>query len=161
MEQPQDEATRLEVVTQLRNRVNDSLLDIRWNPESYITSPGAYDAYGLPVPPRREGRWEVIRNLESGVTILVWQVREEITEAYRPLGTWLVDYMMKWDRANRFWMDEQKRLFDQEEADDRLAAANADAEDAENFNRFAVDNFSMKQVRGVGIGRGPSSLSGV
>lgn len=151
MEQPQDEATRLEMVTQLRNRVNDSALDIRWNPLSYITSPGAFDCYGLPIPPRREGRWEVIRHLETGDTILVWQVKEEITEAYRPLGPWLLDYMMRWDRANRFWMDEQKKVLDAQETQERLDAASAEAEDTEHLWRYSVDVLGMKEVRGVGL----------
>ena len=158
MDAPQDETTRLAVLTALRHRVNDSALDIRWNPQSYITRPGQFDVYGNPTPPTLEGRWEVTRALPTGQVLLVWQVKEEITEAYRPLGDWLLDYMMTWDRANRFWMDEQAKLVDAAEARDRLEAAAGDAEQEEHIHRHAVDVLGMKEVRGVGVGQRARTL---
>jgi hypothetical protein len=47
----------------------------------------------------------------------VYQVKwdGEGLEAYRPVGWWLVEYLRLWDRWNVAWMDEQKRMLDEEE----------------------------------------------
>lgn len=156
MEQPQDEQTRIQVRDALRRRVNDSALDIRWNPESYLTSPGRFDCYGLPIPAKREGRWEVIRRLEAtGDVVLVWQVRDMETEAYRPLGEWVLDFMVKWDRANQHWMHEQQQLFDAAEREREAEQAALEEETLEDFWRYGVDVLGMKEDRGVGIGESP------
>lgn len=144
-EQPQDEETRLTTVAQLRHGCNDFKLDIRWNPESYITRPGCYDVYGQPVRPSYEGRWEVIRHLDDGNLVVVWQVKEEGSEAYKPLGEWLVAFLQRWDRANAHWMDEQKKLFEESERLEAWEQLQALEEQHDNLSRHAVDVMGMNK----------------
>lgn len=127
MDAPQspDEIEPIELA--IRREIDD-LLRIRWNPQSYVTRPGAYDAYGLPIGPQHEGRWEVVRPLD-GRDAVIYQVRYdgEGGEAYRAVGWWLLDFLRKWDRANRFYIDEMKRMY----ADEDALVAARDAADEE------------------------------
>jgi hypothetical protein len=136
---------------EMRARLNDSALDVRWNPESYITRPGAFDAYGRPIPPSREGRWEVIRHSNEG-DLLVWQVKHEGSEAFRPLGPDVIEYLWRWDRANVAWMAEQKRLFDAQEAAEATADALEESTRTEFLERQAVEQLGMKRWIGRGFG---------
>lgn len=151
LDQPQSEEDREAIVTALRTALNDSALDVRWNPTSYVTRPGQFDAFGKPIKPVYDGRWEVIRHLGDGQTVLVWQVKEEVTEAYRPLGLWLVEFMARWDRANVAWMDEQRRLLEAEESRERMLLEHGAQEDEEFWARKATDDLGMKRWIGRGV----------
>lgn len=134
----------------LRRAVNDSALSVRWNPQSYITRPGHFDVYGKPIPPSREGRWEIHRAQQDGSSFMVWQVRDPDTEAYRPLGEWAIDFLRKWDRANVAAQQELKRLYDEEDAAREAADLAFEEEQREHWSRQAVDRIGIKTL----IGRG-------
>lgn len=115
MDAPQSRAEIDPIETAIRQQIDD-LLRIRWNPRSYVTRPGGYDVYGLPIPPQYEGRWEVVRDVQ-GVPAVIYQVRwdGDGCEAYRAVGWWLLDFLKKWDRANQHWIEEQRRMLAEEE----------------------------------------------
>lgn len=142
---------------ELAVRQIDDALRIRWNPRSYVTRPGSFDAYGNPQPPAYEGRWEVVRAIEGRLTV-IYQVRwdGEGNEAYRPVGWWLVDFLRLWDRENVHWMQEQQRMLEEEDA---LVRAHAEADDqalGEQLNAWGVE-LGMKQWIGRGFGQGVKS----
>lgn len=135
MEAPQswDEIEPVEAA--IRREIDDQLR-IRWNPRSYVTRPGAYDAYGLPIGPQYEGRWEVVRPVD-GIDAVIYQVRHDGDggEAYRHVGMWLLDFLRMWDRANRFYIDEMKRMYAEDEALVRDREAADTAAEREHWER--------------------------
>jgi hypothetical protein len=88
--------------------------------------------------------------------LVVYQVKwdGQGLEAYRPVGWWLVEYLRLWDRQNVAWMDEQKRMLDEEEraTQHRDAAENEELEEA--LARQARDELHMEQWMGRGFGNG-------
>lgn len=132
MDAPQSRDEIDPIETAIREQIDDQLR-LRWNPRSFVTRPGAFDAYGLPIPPQHEGRWEVVRPLPGleGEPAVIYQVRYDGdgNEAYRAVGWWLLDFLRKWDRQNQHWMDEMKRMYAADEAAER-AEANDDEEHA-------------------------------
>jgi len=135
--QSRDEIDPIELA--IRREIDDQLR-IRWNPRSLVTRPGAFDAYGLPIPPAHEGRWEVVRPLPGlEEPAVIYQVRwdGDGNEAYRHVGPWLVDFLRLWDRKNRHWMNELQRMYAAEESAERAIATDAAEEDLEYFDRVA------------------------
>lgn len=134
-------------------RLMDDLLRIRWNPRSYVTRPGHFDAHGLAIPPAHEGRWEVIR-LAADPPILVYQVKHEDSEGYKPIGEWLVQYMELLDRQNTHWMADLKKRYEEEERLEAHANQLADDVMRENVERTAINDFKHKHLLGKGFGPG-------
>lgn len=130
----------------------DPLLRLRWNPEAYVVAPGRFDCYGKPVPPRREGRWEVIR-LSADPPIVVYLVVWDGARHgdYRPIGWWLVEFMRQWDRANQHWMGEQQRLLEEEESERTWSDNMAMLELEESLHRHGMDKLKMKLYPGRGF----------
>lgn len=120
---PQSEDAIARVRTLLRERCNDPLLDVRWNAECF-REPGGYDAFGLALNLKWQGRWQVIRyetdriHLERPFAVLCTvtaidppnAVRKYpiMTDrgAYLPLDDRIVDYMQLWNRAQSRWAAE-------------------------------------------------------
>jgi hypothetical protein len=104
---------------------------LQWNPEAVITRYGSFDAFGQGTAPVYEGRWEVIR-FSADPPLVVTRLADPVTKAYRPVGWWLLEFLQQWDRQNAHWMEAQKRLVDEAEAeraaDDALRAASAEQE---------------------------------
>lgn len=158
MDAPQSRDEIDPIETAIRREIDD-LLRIRWNPRSYVTRPGAYDAYGRPISPSYEGRWEVVRPLESELAV-IYQVRwdGEGGEAYRAVGWWLLDFLRTWDRANQHWIAEMQRLLDAEAALVRDADERDEHEAREQWDRTARETLHMEHWIGRGFGT-PASRS--
>lgn len=146
-------------------RALDEQLRIRWNPRSYITVPGGFDVYGNAIRPHYDGRWEVIRLVgrQDGARevgeeqyVVVYQVRwdGEGLERYRPVGWWLVEFLRTWDRQNVLWMEEQKRMLDEEERATRHRDTQENEELEESLSRHGRDELHMEQWMGRGFGGG-------
>jgi hypothetical protein len=150
---PQDLETEVRpLVARLRTATNDPQLDIRWNPLSYVTCPGSFDALGRPIRPRYAGRWEVIRVLGDQLApIVVYQVRDHETEGYKPVGDWLLAFMATWDRANTHWMREQQQLMDEADRVREWEDQQDLAELTDALDRHAVEALGMKQWLGKGV----------
>lgn len=135
MDAPQSRDEIDPVETAIRQQIDD-LLRVRWNPRSTVTRPGAYDVYGLPIPPQYEGRWEVVRPVQGELAV-IYQVRWDGDggEAYRAVGWWLLDFLKKWDRANAHWMVEQQRMLDEEALDLKHLQDEDDEADREWWDR--------------------------
>lgn len=152
MDAPQSRDEIDPIETAIRQQIDDQLR-IRWNPRSYVTRPGAFDASGAPIGPSHEGRWEVVRELDGQLAV-IYQVRfdGEGNEAYRAVGWWLLDFLRKWDRANRFWLEEMTRMYGEDEAAERALVEQAEGEQREHLDRVARDDLKMSQWIGRGFG---------
>lgn len=126
---------------ELRAAVRDETLRFRWNPESYVTSPGCYDVYGLPVQPKYDGRFEVVKFERGEVVGVIYQVRweGEPGEPYRAPGPWLIEQFRVWDRQNVHWMEEMRRRNEGFDLKQRGEATDAEALLRENLDRKAFD----------------------
>jgi hypothetical protein len=128
---PQSVEEVVPLVRAMRQSLNDELLGLQWNPEAVITRYGSFDAFGQGTAPVYEGRWEVIR-FSADPPLVVTRLADPVTKAYRPVGWWLLEFLQQWDRQNAHWMEAQKRLVDEAEAeraaDDALRAASAEQE---------------------------------
>lgn len=129
MDQPQSPAEIQPVVDAIRHEL-DRRLDVRWNPHVLVLEAARIDASGHTVPARYDGRWEVIirdtENLrtaggphDASAAAVVYQVRDAVTNDYKPIGWWLVDYLRRWDTNQRHYRDELERLRREEEREQR------------------------------------------
>lgn len=150
MLQPQSDDEIRPIEAKLREM--DPLLSIRWNPRSKVIPSRSFDAYGLPHPPIIEGRWEVVREMPRGERPgVVYVVRHdgEGGDAYRPVGWWLVEYMQRWDSAQRHFLDEIRKEWAEHDAAEARAA---------QLDDNATRQFLDEQYHKVGgrhwIGRG-------
>lgn len=118
----------------------DEQLRIRWNPQSCVTRPGAFDAYGFAIGPKYEGRWEVVREIQDQIAV-IYQLRwdGDGNEAYRAVGWWLLDFLRKWDRANQHWIGEMQRMYAEDDAAERTIKADAEAGEREHWERRASE----------------------
>lgn len=89
----------------------DDRLRIHWNAKAQVEKPGKIDAVGHSAAPTYGGRWQVIRIPGEGELIpaIIYTVRENRTEAYKPIGMWLVEFMQKWDSANRHFLETMRK----------------------------------------------------
>lgn len=96
MQAPQSDADLQPVIQALRRL--DHRLDVRWNPRAKIVERGRIDAYGKVSQPRHDGRWEVGIVEGDNRWLVIYQIRsDDGSEAYKPVGLWLVEFMQKWD----------------------------------------------------------------
>jgi len=146
MTQPQSDAEIAPIVARLREL--DPLLSIRWNPTSRMVQPPHFDATGKPYAPKYEGRWEVMREqghgLEPGIVYVVrfdgsaglTNDGRPVDDTYRPVGWWLVEYMQRWDAAQRHFLEERARAWKEHEEAEAAAIAMDDAANQEFMDKF-------------------------
>lgn len=155
MDAPQSREDVEPIELAIRREIDDALR-IRWNPRSYVTRPGAFDAYGNPIGPRYEGRWEVVKPVD-GVDAVIYQLRFDGDggEAYRAVGWWLLDFLRKWDRANRFYVEELQRMYGEDAEAERAAATateEAEREWAEEKSFQLAGNYGRQEWYVSGFG---------
>lgn len=81
-------------------RLLDDRLRIVWNPRAFLACPGSFDAQGNAIPPRYDGRWQVILLNGDPTPPIIYTVAEDGQKAYRPVGPGLVTFMRLWDAQN-------------------------------------------------------------
>lgn len=131
----------------------DDRLRIHWNPKATIEAPGTIDAVGHSSAPKYGGRWQVVRIPGEGdlIPAIIYVVRENRTEAYKPIGMWLVEFMQKWDSANRDFLETMRKEWQEhdEVIENRLKIS--DDQGAKDFLESQWDKFGGEKHF---IGRG-------
>lgn len=128
-------------------------LRLTWNPVALLVSPGCFDAFGLPVPPRYDGRWQVVvKGRLDGEDTVVHTLGAESNnlKPYRAPGPWLIQYMREWDSANRAFVESMQRMYAEAEAEQRTLKTRADEKADEETHRFAT-NHGAKNHWAVGM----------
>lgn len=89
----------------------DDRLRILWNPRAVMTTRGTFDAVGHSSEPKYDGRWQVERIPGEGqlMNSIVYVVRTQYTEEYRPIGFWLVEFFKKWDSAQVDFLETMRK----------------------------------------------------
>ncbi|MDB4876459.1 MAG: hypothetical protein JWM41_2905 [Gemmatimonadetes bacterium] len=157
---PQSDDEIRPIVDELR--LLDARLDVRWNPTKIVTQPGRYTELGKLIPPKYDGRWEVILydspdrghagfHPERGYTVL-----GTITEydrqggvlcwvsggAYAPIDARLLEVMRSADAQNveqyrkvreRLWAAHDQTDVDADKLDEGMAREGLDR------NHFAAN----------------------
>lgn len=140
MEQPNlTEAAECE--KHLRSRFPD--LRLVWNPQAFLATPGSYDVYGNAMPPRYEGRYQVVvKGILDGEDTVVHTLGTETDpkKPYRAPGPWLIEFMAEWDAANLCFAESMRKMYDQAEAEARTAQTRKDEEAEEETHRFAAEH---------------------
>lgn len=149
--QPQSDRDIKPIIDRLREL--DSLLNVRWNAEAILLEKGSYTETGKLIPPRYDGRWQVIRDLPRGEEshdgkpyTVICTVTEPHREGgilfmvkdgpYAPIGEWLLEYMHAADAANvRAFSELRDRLWRQHEAIEDREAQIDEAEAREGLDR--------------------------
>lgn len=83
---------------------------------------GKIDAVGHSAAPVYAGRWQVVRLPGEGdlIPAIIYTVRENVTEAYKPIGEWLVQFFRKWDAAQSTFVETMRREWQEhDEAQER------------------------------------------
>lgn len=166
MTQPQSQEEIGPVVHALQGM--DHLLDLVWEPKAVMVAKGSYSPLGQLVPPRYEGRWQVIRydthnwhedrRHNGRQYCVICTVTETIDAdgircmvkdgAYAPIGPWLVDFMHMADAANMKAMSAiRAKLWGQEDAAELAGESDSDAMFTE-----ALDKTHFNAVYAGGVG---------
>ncbi len=168
MDAPQSRDEVQAIVDALCLAVNDSDLDIQWEPRAVLVSRGRYDAVGKMIDPVYRGLWEIRRYRDQTQTAgwREWRRVCFITEpethngttmmyadgAYAPVGDWVVDFMRQCDAANRDRLE--KVLRDQRMVDTELEKDAANREDDAGSAIMDAVWFEKEYAGGVGEYKG-------
>lgn len=163
MDQPQSQVEVGPVVQALKRL--DHRLDIIWNPRARIIQSARFDVHGRSLPAQYDGRWEVvIRETDIGLHkdrdySVIYQVREPITDAYKPVGMWLVEFMQKWDsQQSHFRALMDKAWAEHEKADEDAGIDDAAIRDQVDRIHFA-GNYAGGQGNWMGKGADFASMA--
>lgn len=131
----------------------DARLRIVWHPHAYHAQPGRFDAFGKPIPPRTEGRWQVvIPGRRDGALTVIHTLGAEIgpDHPYRPVGWWLLDFLREWDMANADALRRRAAVLAQNDQLDAAARAASEAQADEATHRYAANVLKDRAYPGIG-----------
>jgi hypothetical protein len=163
MDAPQSDADIKPIEAQLR--LLDAGLRIQWNPRAfYVSAKYDYDAEGqrrTQAPEKWEGRWQVVKlpdgDKQGGV---IYVVREDYTEAYKPVGEWLVTFFQKWDAGQRHFIEERNRTWAENDRTEERALVLSDERGAEEALEEMHHRIGGNYYIGRGFGNGRRTKHG-
>lgn len=131
-------------------RLLDDRIRLVWNPIAYLARPGAFDAFGVAIPPAYEGRYQVVvPGSLDGELVALHTLGNELGphKPYRAVGPWLVEFLQQWDTQNVHQAAAMQQAVAESDAENRRAEASLAAMRKYQLRKMLRDKLNLRDAR--------------